>query len=556
MFVGWDWASTTHDVTVLDDAGAVVDQWAPPHTEAGLADTPIRLARHGQPNQLPVAIEQSSGLVVDRLLAAGHPVVPVHASAFHAARPRWGAAGAKSDPGDSYKLADYLRTDGHRLRRLDPLDDATRELQALVRLREDHVKAKTAASNQLGALLDAHWPGAKQVFSRLASEIALAFLEAYPTPQAAARLSEVRLAAFCRRHSYRGGRSPAELLTRLRAAPTPPLGLAPETLTELVRAQVRLLRTLLGTIADLDRALAAGLVGHAKARLLAPMPRIGEVNLAQIVAEVGPILERVDTVEQAIAECGAAPVTRASGKTRTVGSAGPPTGEHEPRRTPSPTTPGTPHPGPPGCMPMPAGAASTTRMRSGSSLVLGCGSSGPAGTPTPPTTRPATAPNNASPPELDSGNSSARSLASCSVSWSGKPRPGSRRDGTSGERRGHAQHGRRSGSSRYTNDPRRSATQTAPPPTASSPRAGCRVMPAGVAPGWMHSSVPPTTSGSVTKTAPAAAARPIGRPVGRISRTRPVAASIRATAPAISTIGSVVGPPTQIAPPPTATRSA
>ena len=386
MFVGWDWASTTHDVTVLDDAGAVVDQWAPPHTEAGLADTPIRLARHGQPNQLPVAIEQSSGLVVDRLLAAGHPVVPVHASAFHAARPRWGAAGAKSDPGDSYKLADYLRTDGHRLRRLDPLDDATRELQALVRLREDHVKAKTAASNQLGALLDAHWPGAKQVFSRLASEIALAFLEAYPTPQAAARLSEVRLAAFCRRHSYRGGRSPAELLTRLRAAPTPPLGLAPETLTELVRAQVRLLRTLLGTIADLDRALAAGLVGHAKARLLAPMPRIGEVNLAQIVAEVGPILERVDTVEQAIAECGAAPVTRASGKTRTVGSAGPPTGEHEPRRTPSPTTPGTPHPGPPGCMPMPAGAASTTRMRSGSSLVLGCGSSGPAGTPTPPTT--------------------------------------------------------------------------------------------------------------------------------------------------------------------------
>jgi transposase len=213
MFVGWDWASTTHDVTVLDNAGAVVDHWAPAHTEAGLADTLTRLASHGQPDQLPVAIEQSSGLVVDRLLAAGHPVVPVHATAFHAARPRWGAAGAKSDPGDSYRLADYLRTDGHRLRRLQPLDDATRELQALVRLREDHVKAKVAASNQLGALLDDHWPGAKQVFSRLGSAIALAFLEAYPTPQAAARLGEARLAAFCRRHSYRGGRSPADLLT-------------------------------------------------------------------------------------------------------------------------------------------------------------------------------------------------------------------------------------------------------------------------------------------------------------------------------------------------------
>jgi transposase len=94
---------------------------------------------------------------------------------------------------------------------------------------------------------------------------------------------------------------------------------APEVLAKLIRAQVRLLRTLLATITDLDRALGAALLGHAKAKLLAPMPRIGELNLAQLLAEVGPILDRVDNAEQAIAECGAAPVTRASGKTRTVG---------------------------------------------------------------------------------------------------------------------------------------------------------------------------------------------------------------------------------------------
>jgi hypothetical protein len=169
------------------------------------------------------------------------------------------------------------------------------------------VAARTAASNQLGALLEAHWPGAKRIFSRLGSQIALAFLDAYPTPESAARLGEARLAAFCRRHSYRGGRSPAELLQRLRAAPTAPVGLAPEVLTELVGAQVRLLRTLLATIADLDRALGAGLLGQAKAGLLAPLPRIGEVNLAQVVAEVGPILDRAGDVEHASAECGATP---------------------------------------------------------------------------------------------------------------------------------------------------------------------------------------------------------------------------------------------------------
>jgi hypothetical protein len=34
------------------------------------------------------------------------------------------------------------------------------------------------------------------------------------------------------------------------------------------------------------------------------------INLAQLLAEVCPILDRVDSAEQAATECGAAPVTR------------------------------------------------------------------------------------------------------------------------------------------------------------------------------------------------------------------------------------------------------
>jgi transposase len=317
-FVGWDWASTSHDVTVLDEQGRVLERWSLPHTEQGLGQALARLARHGQPAEVPVIIERSAGLVVDRLLAAGHPVVPVHPTAFHAARPRWGAAGAKSDPGDSYKLADYLRTDGHRLRRLQPLDPGLRELQALVRLREDHVRARTAASNQLGALLDAHWPGPKAMFCKLASDIALAFLADYPTPQSAARLGQARLAGFCRRHAYRGGKPPAELLARLRAAPVPSTGLAPAVLAQLVTAQVQLLRSLQATIGELEAAIKQRVAQHPRAELLRALPGVGTINLAQLLAEVGPILDRVSTAEQAAAECGAAPVTRASGKTSGV----------------------------------------------------------------------------------------------------------------------------------------------------------------------------------------------------------------------------------------------
>jgi hypothetical protein len=64
-------------------------------------------------------------------------------------------------------------------------------------------------------MLGNYWPGPRDLFCSLASPIALAFLTAYPTPHSAARLGEARMAAFLRRHSYRGGKSPALLLARL-----------------------------------------------------------------------------------------------------------------------------------------------------------------------------------------------------------------------------------------------------------------------------------------------------------------------------------------------------
>lgn len=318
MFVGIDWASRAHELCVVDGEGAVVARFGFAHSERGINEALERLRRLGDPADLPVAIERPDGLLVDRLLEAGHPVVAIHANAFHAARPRWEAAGSKSDPGDAYRLADLLRTDRHRLRALTPLDRATRELRALVRLRDDHVAARVAATNQLHALLAQHWPGAAAIFGRLDSEIALAFLERYPTPQSASRLGEARLAAFLRRHSYCGRRRPGELLVRLRYAPRPVALLDADVVGELVCAQVRLVRTLLSSIADLDRTIAATLDQHDKARLLRPLPRVGTVSLGQIVAEVGPLLDRSLSSDEAAALCGAVPVTKRSGQHHAV----------------------------------------------------------------------------------------------------------------------------------------------------------------------------------------------------------------------------------------------
>ncbi|MEY9850310.1 transposase [Streptacidiphilus sp. BW17] len=318
MFIGWDWATETHDVSVMDDSGTRVDRWELAHTEQGIDATLKRLRRHGSPADLPVAIETSRGLVVDRLLAAGHPVVPVHPNAFHAMRPRWGASKAKTDAGDSRKLADYLRTDGHRLRRLVPTDPKTLELQALTRQRADHVEARIAAVNQLDAQLDQLWPGGKAVFADRDSDIALDFLDRYPTPQAAAKLTPAKLEAWCKRRGYPGRRSGKELIERMRSAPTAATRLGEAAVEILVRVQVRLVRGIRATICELDKAITEAVGTHPYAPLLATMPRIGKINLGQIIGEIGPILERAETCEQFIAETGVVPVTRASGKSHAV----------------------------------------------------------------------------------------------------------------------------------------------------------------------------------------------------------------------------------------------
>ena len=75
---GIDWGSQEHAVCVLNADGSVLLQFTVPHTAAGLAELIRRLARCGPPERLRVGIERPSGLLVDTLVGAGHPVVPIH----------------------------------------------------------------------------------------------------------------------------------------------------------------------------------------------------------------------------------------------------------------------------------------------------------------------------------------------------------------------------------------------------------------------------------------------------------------------------------------------
>jgi transposase len=140
------------------------------------------------------------------LMEAGFVVTPIPPNVVKACRPRYRAVSAKSDPGDAYILADIPRTDGHRPTALRPQSDAIKALRGLVRGRGDLVGARVALANQRTALLDSFWPGAAAIFADVASPIALAFIERYPTPESAAGLGPRRLAGFLTPHRYCGRR--------------------------------------------------------------------------------------------------------------------------------------------------------------------------------------------------------------------------------------------------------------------------------------------------------------------------------------------------------------
>jgi transposase len=236
-----------------------------------------------------------------------------------ACRPRYRAAAGKSDPGDAYILADVLRTDGHRFRRLQPCSDDIKALRALVRGRDDLVAERVAMANRLRSLLESFWPGAAAVFAAVDSPVALAFLQRYPAPEAATRLGEKRLKAFLASRSYSGRRTPAELLARLRAAPTGFAGAAEaDAKGEMVRALAAVLDRVVSELAKLTDRIEHAVAELSDGKIVMSFPRAGRICAAQILAEIGDVRARFPTCDQLAAEAGVCPVTHASGKRRGV----------------------------------------------------------------------------------------------------------------------------------------------------------------------------------------------------------------------------------------------
>ena len=313
---GVDWASEEHAVCVVDERAGSWRGVVIRHNEPGIRALCARLVRLGV---ALVALERPDGLLIERLLDAGLAVIAVHPNQVKASRPRYSVAGGKSDGFDSFVLAELARTDSHRFRVLVPDSDQTKALRAMTRARESLVRTRVGLANQLRDQLACFWPGASKVFFSVDSQIALAFLQRYPTPLDARGLGEQRLQAFLKRHSYNGRKPARELLARLRNGAEGRAGeLEMPARRQLVLALVSALEPIVARISELTIEIRHALNAHPDGQTFRSLFIAPDSWLcaASMLAEIGDCRDRYPSYRTLAADAGQCPVAVESGKSK------------------------------------------------------------------------------------------------------------------------------------------------------------------------------------------------------------------------------------------------
>jgi hypothetical protein len=327
-FVGIDWGSQQHQVSVLDRDRRRVGERVVDHDGASLA----RLAdwlwtlSAGQPQRVAVAIEVPRGAIVEGLVERGFHLFAIHPKQLDRFRDRHSVAGAKDDRRDAFVLADSVRTDQPSFRRLQLDAPQLLLLRELSRAEETLLEEFRRSANRLREQWHRLYPQMLQLCSAADESWLWELIDLAPTPAHAALLSEEHVQRVLKAHRIRRVKA-QEVLTCLRA---PALPVAPgaaeaaqahcafllpclRVLAEQLQACSQQVSALLRTMADEP---GEG-EGPSDVAIGLSLPGVGRKMTAWLFAEAAqPLAERDYQVLRT--HGGVAPVTKQSGKRRLV----------------------------------------------------------------------------------------------------------------------------------------------------------------------------------------------------------------------------------------------
>jgi transposase len=326
IFCGIDWASDHHDIALVDADGALAARARISDDIAGLEQLLVLLAEHGDTGEtpIPVAIETSRGLLVACLRATGRPIYAINPLAASRYRERHTVARKKSDHFDAMVLANILRTDAAAHRTIPADSELAQAVAVLARAQQDAVWDRTQAGNKLRSHLREYFPSylaaVQPILGGLCSSVARVLLAAAPTPAQAARLTRTQLRAVLKRAGRQRGveAEVTRLHTALRNPQMRQLPLVEDAMGRQAMTLLRKLDAACTSADELAEAASEAFEKHPDSEIITSFPGIGSLTGARILAEIGDDPARFTDARALKSYAGAAPVTRASGKSMSV----------------------------------------------------------------------------------------------------------------------------------------------------------------------------------------------------------------------------------------------
>ncbi|WP_026268242.1 IS110 family transposase [Micromonospora sp. CNB394] len=329
LFVGDDWAEDHHDVEVMDASGRRLAKARLPEGVAGITRLHAMIGQclgddvdvdvDDVAARVKIGIETDRGPWVQALVAAGytvHAVNPLQAARY---RQRLALSGAKSDAADAHMLADMVRTDSHQLRPIAGDSAEAEAVKVVTRMHKTLIWERTRAVQRLRHALREYFPAALAAFEDLDAADTLELLAKAPDPAAAARLSISQISAALKRARRRNTAAKATAIQAvLRAEHLGQSTVVTAAYAASVRALVALLVTLNEQVKALQGQVEAHFGRHPDAEIILSQPGLGAVLGARVLAEFGDDHNRYTSAKARKNYAATSPITRASGKKKTV----------------------------------------------------------------------------------------------------------------------------------------------------------------------------------------------------------------------------------------------
>ena len=318
LFAGIDWSDRVLDFHLRTGDGKVLAQGEVKPNLEGLTELFTTLQKHGPPEEIGIAIETSHGAWVQALLDRGYKVYPVNPKTVDCFRKALSAAGHKSDKIDRKVLAMFLATFHQDNKPLCPDAPEIISLRIACQDRLRLVQERTAKLNELTATLKCYYPAVLGLFSDFKSYIALDFVLRFPTQAQMQALSERRFRNWLKRHHYPSVQRIDDMVDILKR---PALRVAKhlqESKRSLIVYLAGSIKLLNAEISERDKQISNQLDELPEANWIRSLPGAGDVLAPSLLACLGRDPQRFASAADARAFMGTAPVTKASGKYRSV----------------------------------------------------------------------------------------------------------------------------------------------------------------------------------------------------------------------------------------------